>query len=169
MPECCIDCAAAERETVPRKAHLCRGFGNQKRAIESTMEPDLEALVAEFLGPRYAGRRFLRYHELEALGLVDNRATLKLWMDAGSFPRGLKLPGPHGKTLVWSVPELVRFLAQRAAERDPSNEKGAHDATGRPSFSDSNEGDPFARAELPQVQHPDEERCTWTIYDAPRR
>ena len=102
------------------------------------MEPDLEALVAEFLGPRYAGRRFLRYAELEELGLVDNRATLDLWMRKGAFPRGLKVPGPYGKTLVWPVLELVRLIAQRLAERDasPENEEGAP-ARGRPADSDS--------------------------------
>jgi predicted DNA-binding transcriptional regulator AlpA len=82
------------------------------------MEPHLEALAAEFLGPRYAGRRFLRYRELEELGLVDNRATLDLWIEKGAFPRGLKIPGPYGKTLVWSVCELAHLLAQRVAERD---------------------------------------------------
>jgi hypothetical protein len=82
------------------------------------MQPDLEALAAEFLGPRYAGRCFLRYAELQELGLVDNRATLNLWIGKGVFPRGLKIPGPYGKTLVWHVPELVRLLAQRFAERD---------------------------------------------------
>jgi predicted DNA-binding transcriptional regulator AlpA len=101
------------------------------------MQPDLEALAAEFLGPRYAGRRFLRYRELRELGLVGNRATLDLWMDKGAFPRGLKLPGPYGKTLVWHVPELVRLIAQRLAERDasPRNEEGAP-AMGRPVDSD---------------------------------
>jgi len=52
-----------------------------------------DALIRQFLGPRYLGRRYLRYAELEALGLVDNRASLKNWMDAGAFPRGIKIPG----------------------------------------------------------------------------
>jgi predicted DNA-binding transcriptional regulator AlpA len=81
------------------------------------MEQDIETLAAEFLGPRYAGRRFLRYRELEEIGLVDNRATLDSWINKGAFPRGLKIPGPYGKTLVWSVPELMRLLARRIHER----------------------------------------------------
>jgi hypothetical protein len=66
-----------------------------------------EDLITEFLGPRYAGRRYLRYGELEALGIVGNRATLKLWIDAGAFPPGIRIAGPYGRTLVWSVPEVV--------------------------------------------------------------
>jgi predicted DNA-binding transcriptional regulator AlpA len=82
------------------------------------MQTNLEVLVAEILGPRYAGRRFLRYRELEELGLVDNRATLDLWIAKKAFPAGLKIPGPYGKTLVWHVPEVVRLIAQRLSERD---------------------------------------------------
>jgi len=86
-----------------------------------------DALIARFLGSRYLGRRYLRYAELEALGLVDNRASLKVWMDRGAFPRGIKIPGPVGKTLVWSAAEIARHLAQRVAEREPSleEERGA--------------------------------------------
>ena len=59
-----------------------------------------DTLIEQFLGPQFTGRRYLRYAELEALGLVDNRASLKNWMDAGGFPRGIKIPGPAGKR--WS-------------------------------------------------------------------
>jgi hypothetical protein len=76
-----------------------------------------EDLITKFLGPRFAGRRFLRYAELEELGIVHNRACLKLWMDAGAFPRGIRIAGPYGRTLVWSVPEVVQMLTERAAER----------------------------------------------------
>ena len=76
-----------------------------------------EDLIAKFLGPRYAGRRYLRYGELEELGIVGNRATLKLWIDAGAFPPGIRIAGPYGRTLVWSVPEIVHVLAARADER----------------------------------------------------
>jgi hypothetical protein len=80
-----------------------------------TLDDDL---IAQFLGPQFLGRRYLRYAELVQLGLVDNRATLTLWMERGAFPRGLKIPGPYGKTLVWSAVELARLLAQRMRERD---------------------------------------------------
>jgi predicted DNA-binding transcriptional regulator AlpA len=116
-----------------------------------------EAQIAEFLGPRYAGRRYLRYSELEELGIVANRATLKLWMDAGAFPRGIKIAGRFGRTLVWSVPEIVQALAERVAERDtsssPENEEGAP-SQGRPSDSTS----PLAAG------HSNKERRPW-IYD----
>ena len=74
--------------------------------MQSQLDLD-DALIAQFLGSRYLGRRYLRYAELEQLGLVDNRATLKLWMDAGAFPRRLKIPGPSGKTLVWLAVEIA--------------------------------------------------------------
>ena len=77
-----------------------------------------DALIAQFLGPRYLGRRYLRYAELEALGLCDNRASLKNWMDAGGFPRAIKIPGPYGKTLVWHAVEVARLIAQRVRERE---------------------------------------------------
>jgi hypothetical protein len=82
--------------------------------MQSQLDLD-DALIAQFLGSRYLGRRYLRYAELEQLGLVDNRATLKLWMDAGAFPRGIRIAGPYGRTLVWSVPEVVQVLAERAS------------------------------------------------------
>jgi hypothetical protein len=84
-----------------------------------------DALIAQFLGSRYLGRRYLRYAELEQLGLVDNRGSLKLWMDAGAFPRGIRIPGPAGKTLVWIAVEVARLVAQRVAERDSGSRAAA--------------------------------------------
>jgi predicted DNA-binding transcriptional regulator AlpA len=93
--------------------------------MQSQLDLD-DAFIAQFLGSRYLGRRYLRYAELEQLGLVDNRATLKLWMDAGAFPRRLKIPGPSGKTLVWLAVEIAQLVARRVRERDASeNEEGA--------------------------------------------
>lgn len=86
--------------------------------METQLDHDDDALIAQVLGPRYLGRRYLRYAELEALGLCDNRASLKLWMDAGAFPRGIKIPGRPGKTLVWSAVEVARLVALRMRERD---------------------------------------------------
>jgi hypothetical protein len=95
-----------------------------------------DALIAEFLGSRFLGRRYLRYAELEQLGLVDNRSSLKLWMDAGAFPRGIKIPGPYGKTLVWQAAEVARLIAQRVRERDsspsPENRTQLHGHTHEP-------------------------------------
>jgi predicted DNA-binding transcriptional regulator AlpA len=109
--------------------------------MQSQLELD-DALIAQFLGSRFLGRRYLRYHELESLGLVDNRASLKLWMDGGTFPRAIKISGPYGKTLVWLAIEVARLIAQRVAERDASS---PDDGAGTPipeCPSDSN--DPFA-------------------------
>jgi len=88
-----------------------------------------DALIAQFLGSRYLGRRYLRYAELVALGLIDNRASLKFWMDAGVFPRSIKISGPTGKTLVWLAVEVARLVAQRIRERDESY---AGNGTGTP-------------------------------------
>jgi hypothetical protein len=77
-----------------------------------------------------------------SIGVVGNRATLKSWVDAGAFPRGIKIAGPHGRTLVWSVDEVVSVLAERVAERDasPQNEESTPATTER--SLDSN--DPLA-------------------------
>ena len=103
--------------------------------MQSQLDLD-DALIAEFLGSRFLGRRFLRYAELEQLGLVDNRSSLKLWMDAGAFPRGIKIPGPYGKTLVWQAAEVARLIAQRVRERDsspsPENRSQLHGHTREP-------------------------------------
>jgi hypothetical protein len=76
-----------------------------------------DALIARHLGGRYVGRRYLRYNEIEALGLIPNRTTLKSWIDAGVFPGGIRIPGPYGKTLVWHAGELARLIARRVDER----------------------------------------------------
>jgi len=112
-----------------------------------------DKLIARFLGSRYLGRRYLRYAELEALGLVDNRDSLKNWMNAGAFPRGIKIPGRAGKTLVWHATEVARHIAQRVAERDasPDNEAGTP-IPGCPSDSD----DPLAAG---RISEPEQPRC----------
>jgi predicted DNA-binding transcriptional regulator AlpA len=95
-----------------------------------------DALIARFLGSRYVGRRYLRYAELESLGLVDNRGSLKNWMDAGAFPRGIRIPGRNGKTLVWAAIEVAQHIAQRVAERDPVFPDVGAPVRERPSDSD---------------------------------
>jgi predicted DNA-binding transcriptional regulator AlpA len=87
-----------------------------------------DALIARFLGSRYLGRRYLRYAELEALGICDDRSTLVNWMRAGGFPRAIKISSRYGKTLVWVALEVAQHIAQRCAERElesPDNEEGA--------------------------------------------
>jgi predicted DNA-binding transcriptional regulator AlpA len=86
--------------------------------MQSQFDIDDDALIAQFLGRQYVGRRYLRYAELEALGLCDNRSSLKNWMDAGGFPRAIRIPGRTGKTLVWHAAEVAQLIAQRVRERD---------------------------------------------------
>jgi hypothetical protein len=80
-----------------------------------------EALIDRHLGPLYTGRRYLRFSELRSLGIVSNRATLKLWIDRGVFPAGIKLAGPRGRTLLWRADEVAQALADRTAEREHQN------------------------------------------------
>jgi predicted DNA-binding transcriptional regulator AlpA len=60
---------------------------------------------------------YLRYADLRSLGLISNRATLRLWMERGAFPASIRLPGPYGTTLLWSAAEVASVLAERFAER----------------------------------------------------
>lgn len=110
--------------------------------MQSQLDID-DALIAQFLGSKYLGRRYLRYAELEGLGLVDNRASLKLWMDDGAFPRAIKISGPYGKTLVWLAIEVAQLIAQRVAERDAPSDNKTSAPVRRRSSSDSN-NDPLA-------------------------
>ena len=89
--------------------------------MQSQLDID-DALIAQFLGRQYIGRRYLRYAEIEALGLCDNRGSLQNWIDAGGFPRGIRIPGPAGKTLVWHAVEVARLIAQRVRERETAFE-----------------------------------------------
>ena len=66
----------------------------------------------------FGDRRYLRYSDLQRLGVVSNRATLSYWIRNGQFPAGIRIAGPRGRTLVWSVAEIAEHLAERAAERD---------------------------------------------------
>jgi predicted DNA-binding transcriptional regulator AlpA len=66
----------------------------------------------------FGDRRFLRYADLQRLGVVSNRGTLAYWIKHGQFPAGIKIAGPRGRTLVWDVGEVSAVLAQRAAERE---------------------------------------------------
>jgi hypothetical protein len=59
----------------------------------------MEINVDDILGPRYVGRRYLRYADLVALGIVGNRGSLALWIRKGQFPAGIKIAGPYGRTL----------------------------------------------------------------------
>jgi len=57
---------------------------------------------------------FLRFRDLKARGLVDNRTTLQRWIQQQQFPPG-RLLGPNVR--VWSDTEISVWLASRPAKR----------------------------------------------------
>jgi len=67
--------------------------------------------VAELLFVRVERR--LRYHDLLALGVVNNRVTLQNWINSRGFPRG-QLTGPNSRT--WSESEVQAWLAGRPTD-----------------------------------------------------
>jgi prophage regulatory protein len=69
------------------------------------------------LGPRFAGRRFLRVNELIELGLVNNRGTLDYWVRTGRFPQPLRV---GQRCLLFAVAEIEAMLKSRASEREPA-------------------------------------------------
>jgi predicted DNA-binding transcriptional regulator AlpA len=101
--------------------------------MEDQFNLDLDnQLIARFLGPKYLGRRYLKYSEIVDLGLADNRAVLQKWMAAGVFPRCLKLAGPRGRSLRWLASEVAALIAERVAERDGSSSTETDDRADRP-------------------------------------
>jgi predicted DNA-binding transcriptional regulator AlpA len=58
--------------------------------------------------------KFLRFRDLKASGLVDNRTTLQRWIQQQRFPPG-RLLGPNVR--VWSDTEIFAWLASRPAKR----------------------------------------------------
>ena len=69
----------------------------------------------DFFGPRFCGRRYLRFAELVELGIAPNRPTLERWVARGQFPRPLRI----GRTVFWDMGEVRALLEQRAAARAP--------------------------------------------------
>ena len=55
-------------------------------------------------------RKWLRFRDLKARGLVDNRMTLKRWIDNYGFPPGT-LIGPN--TRAWTEEEIEQYEAER--------------------------------------------------------
>lgn len=58
--------------------------------------------------------RRLRYCDLEALGIVRNRVTLRNWIRKCGFPPG-QLTGPNQRT--WSEIEIQKWLDSRPTVR----------------------------------------------------
>jgi predicted DNA-binding transcriptional regulator AlpA len=74
-------------------------------------------------------RKRLRFADLVALGIVNNRPTLQNWIRDRGFPPG-QLTGPNSRT--WSEDEVQRWLARRptAAKAPPPLREGKR--RGRP-------------------------------------
>jgi predicted DNA-binding transcriptional regulator AlpA len=68
--------------------------------------------------------RRLRYADLEALGIVNNRVTLGNWIRDLGFPPG-QLIGPNSRS--WSEAEIRQWLDHR-----PSAPKSVPRSRGRP-------------------------------------
>jgi predicted DNA-binding transcriptional regulator AlpA len=66
----------------------------------------------------------LRYADLVALGVVNNRATLSNWIKNEGFPPG-QLTGPNSRT--WDEGEVTKWLANR-----PTAQKPVPQSKGRP-------------------------------------
>jgi predicted DNA-binding transcriptional regulator AlpA len=64
---------------------------------------------------QFFGRRFLRFSELQEIGIVKHRSTLDRWVAEGRFPKPLKL---GARVAVWDAEEIAKVIATRAAERD---------------------------------------------------
>jgi hypothetical protein len=58
----------------------------------------------------------LRYRHLEERGIVNNRTTLKNWIDDRGFPPG-QLTGPNLRT--WGEDEVQAWLDSRPVARKP--------------------------------------------------
>jgi predicted DNA-binding transcriptional regulator AlpA len=59
-------------------------------------------------------RKRLRFRDLVALGIVNNRITLNNWIRDLGFPPG-QLTGPNSRT--WSESEVEIWVASRPVER----------------------------------------------------
>ena len=62
-------------------------------------------------------RKRLRYADLRALGVVNNRVTLNNWIRDLGFPRG-QLTGPNSRT--WGEDEVQAWIAKRPTAPKPT-------------------------------------------------
>jgi predicted DNA-binding transcriptional regulator AlpA len=62
-------------------------------------------------------RKRLRYSDLLALGVINNRATLSNWIRHRGFPCG-QLTGPNSRT--WSEAEVQAWLDSRPVAPKPT-------------------------------------------------
>ena len=60
-------------------------------------------------------KKWLRFADLKARGLVNNRTTLARWIDKYNFPAGTNI-GPNTKA--WTEEVIEDYEAARAAESE---------------------------------------------------
>jgi len=70
-------------------------------------------------------RKRLRYYDLEASGIVNNRVTLNNWIKKQGFPTG-QLTGPNSRT--WGEAEVEAWLkcrpsAMKSTPRSPGRKR----------------------------------------------
>ena len=58
--------------------------------------------------------RYLRYPDLKARGIVNNRMTLRRWIAENGFPAGVQL-GPN--SVAWREDEVDAWLSSRQRVR----------------------------------------------------
>jgi predicted DNA-binding transcriptional regulator AlpA len=63
-------------------------------------------------------RKRLRFRDLVAHGIVNNRVTLGHWIQRHGFPRG-QLTGPNSRT--WDEAEIQDWIARRPVELPPGS------------------------------------------------
>ena len=63
-------------------------------------------------------RKRLRFRDLVAHGIVNNRVTLGHWIQRHGFPPG-QLTGPNSRT--WGEDEVQDWLARRPVELKPGS------------------------------------------------
>ncbi len=64
---------------------------------------------------RKAGGVWLRFSDLKARGIVNNRTTLARWIKDYDFPAGALL-GPNSRA--WPADQVESWLDARAADRE---------------------------------------------------
>jgi predicted DNA-binding transcriptional regulator AlpA len=71
----------------------------------------------------------LRYRDLKARGVINNRPTLQNWIKKRGFPRG-QLTGPNTRT--WTEEEVGVWLDNRPVAPKPIPPVGPGKRRGRP-------------------------------------
>jgi hypothetical protein len=84
------------------------------------------ALAAVAVAPAVTVPTFLRFADLKARGIVDNRVTLDRWIATEGFPAG-RLLGPNIRA--WTTAEIADWLEARPTGRPARQRTDNHVAT----------------------------------------